>query len=39
MTWLQPPYRRDLIVESNRYVYEAAKKFPDRILGYGKDGV
>lgn len=35
MTWLQPPYRREMIEESNRYVFEASKKFPDRILGYG----
>lgn len=34
LTWLQPPYSRE-VDESNRYVYEAAKKFPDKILGFG----
>jgi len=34
LTWLQPPYRRELDA-ANEYVYEAAKKHPDRILGFG----
>jgi predicted TIM-barrel fold metal-dependent hydrolase len=34
LTWLQPPYRRELD-ESNQYVYEAMKQHPDRILGFG----
>ena len=32
--WLQPPYMRDL-EEANRYVYESARKFPDRLLPVG----
>ena len=35
MTWLQTPYVRTCIEDSNRYVWEAAKKHPDRILGFG----
>jgi hypothetical protein len=35
MTWLQPPYLRDMIEQSNSYIHQAMKKFPDRILGYG----
>ncbi|MCJ7751838.1 MAG: amidohydrolase family protein [Armatimonadetes bacterium] len=34
MTWLQPPYRRE-IDEANAYVYEATRRCPDRILGFG----
>jgi len=34
LTWLQPPYRRE-VDQANRYVYEATKNFPDRILGFG----
>jgi len=34
LTWLQPPYVRE-VNPSNRYVYEAARKYPDRILGFG----
>ncbi len=34
LTWLRPPYMRE-IAESNRYVYEATRKHPDRILGFG----
>jgi len=34
LTWLQPPYRRE-IDEANAYVYEAARRRPDRILGFG----
>ncbi len=34
VTWLQPPYDRD-IKRSNEYVYKASKNYPDRILGFG----
>ncbi len=34
VTWLQPPYVRE-VGPSNRYVYEATRKHPDRILGFG----
>ncbi len=34
LTWLQPPYRRE-IDEANAYVYQAAKRHPDRVLGFG----
>jgi len=34
LTWLQPPYRRELD-EANAYVYEATRRYPDRILGFG----
>lgn len=34
ITWLQPPYGRD-IKTSNAYVHEAMKMHPDRILGFG----
>lgn len=34
LTWLRPPYMRE-IAESNAYVYEAAHRYPDRILGFG----
>ena len=34
VTWLQPPYMRK-IDRANEYVFEAAKKHPDRILGFG----
>lgn len=34
LTWLQPPYNRD-IGPSNEYIYKAAKKHPERILGFG----
>ena len=34
VTWLQPPYMRG-IDEANRYVYDAAQKYADRILGFG----
>lgn len=35
LTWLQPPYIRSRIDESNRYIYDATKTFPNRILGFG----
>lgn len=34
LTWLRPPYMRE-IAESNRYVYDATRQHPDRILGFG----
>ncbi len=34
LTWLQPPYKRE-VAPANRYVYEASRKYPDRILGFG----
>lgn len=34
LTWLQPPYLRH-IDDANRYVYEAARAHPDRILPFG----
>ena len=34
LTWLQPPYLRE-IGDANGYVYEAMKKYPDKILGFG----
>jgi predicted TIM-barrel fold metal-dependent hydrolase len=34
VTWLQPPYVRE-VKHANAYVYEATKRFPDRILGFG----
>lgn len=34
ITWIQPPYLRE-IHESNLYLYESFKKFPEHILGFG----
>mgnify|MGYP005840235219 CR=1 FL=1 len=34
LTWLHPPYMRE-VSEANRYVYQAMKRHPDRILGFG----
>lgn len=34
ITWLRPPYLRE-IAPSNRYVYDAMRTYPDRILGFG----
>lgn len=34
LTWLQPPYTRE-VDDANRYVYEASRKYRDRILGFG----
>ena len=34
VTWLQPPYGRE-VKHANAYVYEATKRYPDRILGFG----
>ncbi|MFQ3621311.1 MAG: amidohydrolase family protein [Spirochaetales bacterium] len=35
LTWLQPPYIRSRIEESNKYVYESVNRYPHRILGFG----
>jgi len=34
LTWLQPPYMRE-IAPANRYVYDAVRQHPDRLLGFG----
>ena len=34
LTWLIPPYRRE-IDEGNEYIYLAARKYPERFLGFG----
>ena len=34
LTWLQPPYHRD-VEQSNAYVAQAARQHPDRILPFG----
>jgi hypothetical protein len=34
LTWLQPPYRRELDA-ANEYVHQSMKQHPDRILGFG----
>ncbi len=34
LTWLKPPYNKDLAPE-NRAVYDAMKRYPTRILGFG----
>lgn len=34
VTWLQPPYLRE-IDWANRYVYDSARKYPGRLLGFG----
>jgi predicted TIM-barrel fold metal-dependent hydrolase len=34
LTWLQPPYFRD-VDQGNAYVHEAARRHPDRILPFG----
>ncbi|MCL2832016.1 MAG: amidohydrolase family protein [Treponema sp.] len=34
IAWLKPPYMRETD-NSNRYIYEAMKKNPERILGFG----
>lgn len=35
LTWLRPDYKGTEIEEHNRYIYDATKKYPDRILGFG----
>lgn len=34
LTWIQPPYMRK-ISKSNQYLYQAAKKYSDKIIGFG----
>ena len=34
VVWLQPPYMRE-IASSNEYIFESAKKYPDRLLPFG----
>jgi predicted TIM-barrel fold metal-dependent hydrolase len=34
VVWLKPPYAKDIEPE-NRAVYEATRKYPDRLLGFG----
>ena len=34
VVWLQPPYMRALD-EANRYIYESARRFPDRLVPFG----
>jgi uncharacterized protein len=34
LTWLRPPYHRD-VAAGNRYVCRAAREHPDRIIGFG----
>jgi hypothetical protein len=34
VTWLQPPYKREIDM-ANQYVYEAVQKYPERIVGFG----
>ncbi len=34
IVWLKPPYMRE-VAASNRYIYDATKAHPDRILGFG----
>ena len=34
VVWLQPPYMRE-IDSSNAYIYESAKRYPDRLLPFG----
>lgn len=35
LTWVQPPYKRTDLAKSNKYVYQATKTYPNRILGFG----
>lgn len=36
ITWLQPVYRtEEELLDGNRYVYEAMKKYPGKIFGFG----
>jgi len=34
VTWIQPPYKRELDA-ANEYLYRTAREYPDRILGFG----
>lgn len=35
IVWVQPPYVRDWLEDSQRYIYESSKKFSDRFLSFG----
>lgn len=35
LVWLKPDYRGTEIEGHNRYVYEATRKYPDRLIGFG----
>jgi predicted TIM-barrel fold metal-dependent hydrolase len=35
LTWLRPDYRGEEIEGHNRYVYDAMRQYPDKILGFG----
>lgn len=35
LSWARRPYDKPKITEVLKYVYEATKKYPDRIIGYG----
>lgn len=35
LTWLKPDYVGEGIEDHNRYVYEAMRQYPDKILGFG----
>jgi predicted TIM-barrel fold metal-dependent hydrolase len=34
LIWLNPPYNKDIAPE-NKAVYEATRKYPNRLLGFG----
>lgn len=34
IVWLKPPYMRE-VAPSNRYIYDAMRTHPDRVLGFG----
>jgi predicted TIM-barrel fold metal-dependent hydrolase len=34
LVWLKPPYNKDIVPE-NRAVYQATRRYPDRLLGFG----
>lgn len=35
LTWLKPDYASDEIEGHNRYVYDASRRFPDRVIPFG----
>ena len=35
LTWLKPDYQGEGIEAHNRYVYDAMRQYPDKILGFG----
>jgi len=35
LIWLKPDYQGEEIEGHNRYIYEATRKYPDRLLGFG----